>query len=108
MLGVALDVEADDVAAQHSGKQFATPGKDTKDLLGRPGHVPEKSNREFRSPIMQQSGHQGQVKILNPYDVVVRRLIFGGRGKKAVDMTVRLPVSGLELAVRGQRMNQRP
>src|SRR5579885_3301414 len=93
-------MKANQIAPEHPFEQLASPWKDAEDLLGRPRYVPEKPDSLVRAAFTQQGGHQRQVEILHPGDVVEIAFGLGGCRKHAIDMAVGTPVRRLEMAIR--------
>ena len=97
VLAVVPDMEAQQVIAEHAVEQLLLPGEDAKDLAIRPGDVPELGHDQVRIALLEVSGQQGEVVILDEDE---RRPIAGllqdGVAEQGVDLAVHLPVLGME------------
>ncbi len=110
ILAMRLNVEADDVGAQHAVQQFLLPRADFEGLGIRPRDVPEHRDARVRPRFLDEPRQEGEVVVLHeddrPLDIV--HLVEHGVGELPVHLPVVLPVVHAEDRTRVRDVAQRP
>src|SRR5207248_2513240 len=65
VLAVVPELEAQEVVAEQAGEQLLLPGEDAEHLPIRPGDVPELCDDQVRIALLEVSGQQAEVVILD-------------------------------------------
>src|ERR1700682_4600276 len=94
VIAMRLDVEADQVGAEHPVNQVALPGADAEDLRIGPGNMPENGDPGVRARFLDHAGEQGEMIVLGQNDGRLDAFHFfeKGVGETPIDLLIGDPV----------------
>ncbi len=98
IVAVRLDVKADQIGAEQAIEKLALPGADAEGFRVGPGNMPEDSYANVRARLLDHSGKQREVIVLDEKQGVFDAFHFGehGVGEFAVGVLIALPIGGAE------------
>ena len=108
ILGVAGNVEANNVAAEQTFEDLLPPGKNREDVVSRKGCVVEKGDLQIRTFLSDVPRGQPQVVIVDPDGGSWGSLVARGLSEASVDIFEDSPVSVVDIEIGGKRVKNRP
>jgi hypothetical protein len=108
VLAVARRLESDQVELQERAQELGPPRELHVDVERREGDVQEERGPRLQAQRAQLLGHDEQVVVVNPDEVVVAGRLGGHLRVLAVDRLVDRPVGGIEVSARLEVVEQRP
>ncbi len=93
---VAVDVEPDEVGREHAAKEVLVPGEQAEHVVGREGDVEEEGHGGRHVHLAEERGHQHQVVVLHPDQIVGSDALGDRLGETLVHRSIGVPVASVE------------
>ena len=105
---VAQSLEADDVVLKQRIHESHAPGELDKQIQRRKRNMQEKPDPRPHTSGAQLRADVHEVVVVHPHEILAGALLCDGLCILRVDLAIRPPVEGIEVAQRLQVMEQRP
>jgi hypothetical protein len=106
--GIAVNVEADEIAREHAAQNLAAPGQQAKEVVRREWNVQEERDPRVAHLRADVSRGPHQVVVVHPDQRLVAAVLEGRVGEARVHPLVGIPLVAVELCQFWKRVEQRP